>query len=1202
MNLKTALFVSVTIMASGVSAQTSLSENAFGYGKKLYHEGFYDMAVMQFQDYIGQYPTAPDLCEALFLQGEALFHLRNYKDAGNVYLKVILQFPDKTEAPAAYYRFALCFEKLGQTDAAVQNYLRAFDYFPEHPMGQESLYRAALVSAKQKNPDAALSSLKLLSAQKLSMDLLARTEFLKADILTEQDRYEDAMTVLEPFTQTGIRQEDKIHAWLKAGQIHQQTGHYDQAKSAYDKVFNQTGADSLRGEAAYHMGSVHFLLKDFSQASRFFQTCLGFPAVAGHFYSASMMLGKCALYTGNPEDAVRYFTDASVLGSTVEERLGSLVGLAQALDANGEPEKACQILKQALNTPDLPSEYHKRLILELAGVLRKNNTEEAVQVLAEYADRDQSDAMHPYIQFYVARIYIEKGLLQPAWSALRALWQRFPDHELAPRAYFMAAGSLERAGQEQQAAELIRYIETRYPGSAYADSARIQWMVKRRPTPELTEQNFVMLQTLFAETVSHPEDTDNLFRYARLLVDGFGLYEAAIPLLKSCLGDNEQTLDRAELYFTMGVAWLNGRSPSRQDSAAVYMQKVWNEFPGHPRIRDAAVAYARLLKANDDRIIQIFRQVLKQSGGAGPDELNEAVGKYYLKKDSLEKALPYFKNWADSDTLNRPMPVFYLGRTYALLNRPATADSLLQTVQNAYSRHGWIPRILFERSRLLEKMQNDADALSLLEQLLEHPVDPFLADSARMAAGNMYLEIHDFEKAYKLFKTLVLQDSVRMLAFSYGLLSEKPAVHAEALAGWAKACAGLGLFGQARSLYFDYFDRYSQDQTALLMTFAQISEQEGNPVRAIQYLDQLQGVSEMDTLQIWLASLYEKAGKYGEAYTHYQQALHSASRHAMRINQRIILNLLKQDKIPEGESRINVFEKTYRKEPDFEPMMAEILYEKGKAHFRQKDFDLAENQFQRIKDKFKKTGFRASAELEIGRIRIVTNKIDDALEILTRMTSDYYGNSIYYQVYLNLGDLYYRLQQFENALNAFKIAAKDSASMGNRQLASRYMIRIYETMGLWEGALALTRTYIREYPDADDAVQKQVQIGNFYMHLKDYDRAIEQFKKTQQTADSETEAEIQYWIGKCYADMGRLDRAVLEYLKVKYISKPTKLPWASTALYEAAQAYLKMGKPWEAKIIFEKIVRFEGATSDLGRIARQRIEEIGQGKYAENGP
>ena len=159
----------------------------------------------------------------------------------------------------------------------------------------------------------------------------------------------------------------------------------------------------------------------------------------------------------------------------------------------------------------------------------------------------------------------------------------------------------------------------------------------------------------------------------------------------------------------------------------------------------------------------------------------------------------------------------------------------------------------------------------------------------------------------------------------------------------------------------------------------------------------------------------------------------------------------------------------------------------------------------------------------------------------------------------------------------------------------RYLIRTYDSVRMWDVALALTRKYIERFPEADDIIQKWVQIGLFYMRLNSYPQAIQCFRDIQIDADAETEAEIQYWIAKCYNDMGDFEQAIFEFLKVKYISKPTKLPWASTALYEAGMAYLKLNKSEEAIKLFEKVMQSEGATSDMGRIAKRRIEEIKAG-------
>jgi TolA-binding protein len=219
------------------------------------------------------------------------------------------------------------------------------------------------------------------------------------------------------------------------------------------------------------------------------------------------------------------------------------------------------------------------------------------------------------------------------------------------------------------------------------------------------------------------------------------------------------------------------------------------------------------------------------------------------------------------------------------------------------------------------------------------------------------------------------------------------------------------------------------------------------------------------------------------------------------------------------------------------------------------------------------------------------------MELLTDLVKKYPNHPILPKVYLNLGDQYYRSNQVDNALSAFKNAAADSSHPDVASMAIRYLIKIYEGLQMTDAAMALTRTYLRRYPEAEDALQKKIQIGIYYYELKEFDRAIDRFRTLKTESDPESEAEIQYWIGKCYADKGQYETAALEYLKVKYLSPPTKLPWATTALYEAGMAYLRLHQPSIARRMFERIVTTEGATSDLGRIARQRIADIDQGKF-----
>jgi len=74
--------------------------------------------------------------------------------------------------------------------------------------------------------------------------------------------------------------------------------------------------------------------------------------------------------------------------------------------------------------------------------------------------------------------------------------------------------------------------------------------------------------------------------------------------------------------------------------------------------------------------------------------------------------------------------------------------------------------------------------------------------------------------------------------------------------------------------------------------------------------------------------------------------------------------------------------------------------------------------------------------------------------------------------------------------------------------------------------------------DQENITEKDVknseQLDERYnFNLKDFILAANHLQSIMPEADFETEAEIQYWIGKSYYEMGHFEKAIYEFLKVK---------------------------------------------------------------------
>jgi tetratricopeptide (TPR) repeat protein len=305
-------------------------------------------------------------------------------------------------------------------------------------------------------------------------------------------------------------------------------------------------------------------------------------------------------------------------------------------------------------------------------------------------------------------------------------------------------------------------------------------------------------------------------------------------------------------------------------------------------------------------------------------------------------------------------------------------------------------------------------------------------------------------------------------------------------------------------------------------------------------------------------------------------------------------------------SRGDQLMQSFRSQNDNRPAEARILYERGQVLLKEKRFQEAEKTFERLTDDYDDLPEGGRGELGLARMYVILNKTDEALKTLTRITTEYDNPELLAAAYVNLGDFYYENRQLQNCIVACKRVLNHQQQGREHRLALNLLINAYDDVRLWDQAIAQARTYVDTYPKAGDVMAKRVKIGVFLYYLKEYDRAIDYLTQLKRRVSAETETEIQYWIAKAYADRGHLDTAIAEFLKVRYVCKQTKWPWGVTALYEAGNAYQKLGKYPQARRLYKEIVRERGTSDQFGQVATKKLEEIEQtlnssSHEAENG-
>ncbi len=135
-------------------------------------------------------------------------------------------------------------------------------------------------------------------------------------------------------------------------------------------------------------------------------------------------------------------------------------------------------------------------------------------------------------------------------------------------------------------------------------------------------------------------------------------------------------------------------------------------------------------------------------------------------------------------------------------------------------------------------------------------------------------------------------------------------------------------------------------------------------------------------------------------------------------------------------------------------------------------------------------------------------------------------------------------------------------------------------------AIAKLEEIAKRFPGSDPEKTAYRKIAKIKKREKDFDRAIEYYRKALTVDNTELNAEIQYEIAESYEMKGDLRGASDEFLKVVDLYSNGAF-WSVRAQLKCAQALEAIGKPDEASRLYEKLAGMEVEESDF---AKKRLE------------
>ena len=106
----TTIFIIFILLVSSLTwAQRIKDVNMLGHAKKLFDEGFYKIALMEYRQFLKDYPENENGYIVQYYLGECYFIMGDYKKAGEEFLMLIVRYPDAPNVVLGWEGWGKCF-------------------------------------------------------------------------------------------------------------------------------------------------------------------------------------------------------------------------------------------------------------------------------------------------------------------------------------------------------------------------------------------------------------------------------------------------------------------------------------------------------------------------------------------------------------------------------------------------------------------------------------------------------------------------------------------------------------------------------------------------------------------------------------------------------------------------------------------------------------------------------------------------------------------------------------------------------------------------------------------------------------------------------------------------------------------------------------------------------------------------------------
>ncbi len=1215
MNKRAIILITVLFFSTLAFAQRYGESDDFSYALKLFNEGFYDIAAQQFTLFGNRYPNSERMPDAKYYLGMSLYNQQDWENARIEFQSLAVSYPDNSRAAEAWQKVGECYLKLRKPDEAARAFETVKALYPGDPNTPLSLYKAAKIYAGQKNFEKAELVLQDFLDRYPQSAVYPSGRLLYAQILVEKHNFDQAFKEFDKVLKSDAEPEVLAQTYLGLGGFYESLGQMQKAGEQYDLVLTKYPKTASVFQAVMAYAKLLSKTQSYDQAASLINK--NSTRFKGQNQQAQLSLTLAAVYYLQEN----YFAARKALESLQAETLGDSLA-AQTWFYLGniyfKEKKYDESLanfrkflsdeKMRLAQPEFVSEAEKQSGL---ASLEKKDFQKGYDKLETYVKAYPDAAGNDKILIRLFDAAVTGGKTAVAENLYHQVLQEYPHHPQRDELLFRLGQLYYQNGRYSESRLQFDDLVKDYYCSAKYDSSQLYLQMINNF--HAVEQNVGVnkLAGLIGRVLAQ-EDVENLkLDLAKIYMEQLKDIGSSVKLCESIVSTASDPAMLGEAYYLLGENYrrrANFKRFNGEESAADFAEsqsafKNAMSYIESVSFKDS-LSYAFLLETTGDQSVEKippekkilfwkhFIQTYPNSALAGNARM--ILADLYFGQDNVERAVQVLDTvCASKNGELAGYAYFKAGRTYFDRRENDKAAEYLKAFLLNIPVHPRRADAFSLLAQISEREGNYSDASQFWTNLREQydysgaAQDGFYRiPEAALLAGN-FQSVIDFTEPYISAKA-----SSDLLLNS---LHAQP--HPELYFYAGKAHYRLKNLTNARVELLNYLyndlNRNHQDETLYLL--AQISSQQGDKDSALLHL-QLIAKNEKSPFFIQAASqiadIYFERGEFENARALYAK-LSSQTGDAdqkIQFNAKEMICLINLGKLSLYKKQLSGFKNEFKKNSHYDDYLADFEFEIGKYYYMNKDFNSAIKQFETVSGKYKKTEFADDADYYLGLTYTTLNKTEKAQDILSKFSEKHPNSPLISNNYITLGSLFYRAEKPELAVGAFKKAVETASDPPTKKIALANITKLYQDLGLWDGALSQAREYVASFPDAEDVMDKKILIGNALINLNRYSEAVDYLKKLKFEATSEQEPEIQFYIGQAYFNAGQYENAIREFVKIPLLSRQTKLQWEASALYYSGQSYEKMGKTADAIRMYQEIIDRPGILVELKKEAQKKID------------